>query len=93
MKKRKSVCVRTGPGPVWLVFLLVFLVFSCKSMQKDIRISSIDDSFNTDLAELEETIVRLEFAPAANILTETRRKINSLANIPDTDFQALLAAW
>ena len=75
----------------WFFLLLVFS--SCHTIQRDLHISSIDESARAELTEIERTIVRLEFAPAGNIINETRRKIDTLANIPDPDFQTLLAAW
>jgi tetratricopeptide (TPR) repeat protein len=55
----------------------------------------MDESARASIEELEETIVRLEAAPAANALASTRRRIGELEkeSIPDADFQALLAAW
>jgi tetratricopeptide (TPR) repeat protein len=73
---------------------MVFLLFSCRSLQRrDIHIHSIDESAMADLARIEENIVRLEFAPTERALIESRRDITSLAGIPDNDFQAILSAW
>jgi tetratricopeptide (TPR) repeat protein len=77
------------------LLLISIITISCQSVQKDLLISSMDEAARASIEELEETIVRLEAAPAANALASARRQIGELEkeNIPDADFQALLAAW
>jgi tetratricopeptide (TPR) repeat protein len=78
-------------------FTILSCIFtiSCQSVQKDLLISSMDESARASIEELEETIVRLEAAPAANAIASARKKTGELEkeSIPDADFQALLAAW
>ncbi|AEF80500.1 hypothetical protein [Leadbettera azotonutricia] len=78
-----------------VLLLISMFAISCQSVQKDLLISSMDESARASIEELEETIVRLEAAPAANALASARRKTEELEKegIPDADFQALLAAW
>ena len=76
------------------LMVLMFLFFlSCHTFQKDIQISGMDETFRADLAMVEETIVRLEFAPRESALNDARRRITSLSRTPDNDFQAMLTAW
>ncbi|MDR0314313.1 MAG: hypothetical protein LBI14_12055, partial [Treponema sp.] len=93
MKKEKHLI--TQATVLLLVMLMVSCgtLISCGTLQKDIHISSIDESAKTDLVMLEETIVRLESAPQNNTIAEARRSVTSLSNIPDAEFQAQLAAW
>lgn len=72
---------------------IVVLLASCQSLQKDLFISGMDETVRADLLALEETIVNLEASPRGNAVSDARRKINSLSNIPDNEFQAQLAAW
>ncbi|MDR1566011.1 MAG: hypothetical protein LBS48_01850 [Treponema sp.] len=79
----------------FLFFLGALLVLSCQSVQKDLLVSGMDESGRINIAELEETIVRLESAPAENTLAGARRRIGEMEKqaVPDAEFQALLAAW
>jgi len=77
----------------WLIGLLLISLFSCKSLQQDIVISSMDESAKADLLDLEEKIVNLESAPQLNAMNDTRKQISSLSGIPDNEFQAFLSAW
>jgi tetratricopeptide (TPR) repeat protein len=94
--KKTSVPTRIVPAvTLLLALLLVFCgaLISCGTLQRDIHISSFDDSAKIDLAEIEETIVALESAPQRNIIADIRTKIANLSDIPDAEFQAQLAAW
>jgi tetratricopeptide (TPR) repeat protein len=78
-------------GTIFLFFLLI----SCQSVQKDLLVSGMDESARVNLADLEENIVRLESAPAANALAENRKKITALEKETqqEPNFLAHLAAW
>ena len=80
-------------GRIWLLCLTVLFLFSCKTLQKDLVISSIDESARIDLLDLEERIVNLESAPSMNAMNDARKKINAMIGIPDDEYQALLSAW
>ena len=85
--------LKTGSKALPPICLFFMLLASCQTLKKDIHISSIDESVRINLLQLEEAIVNLESAPTANAINETRKNINSLAEIPDNDFQASLSAW
>ena len=79
-------------------FLLVFfclMLFNCQSMQKDIILSSAGEKAYSELAGVEETIVRLDGSGATREdIAMARQKIVALEDsAADSQFQALLAAW
>jgi len=76
-----------------LLFSLLLSLFSCKTLQKDLMIHSMDEAIRADLDAVEEIVINLESAPQGNAISEARRRINSLNRIPDNEFQAMLAAW
>ena len=81
--------------PVLLFLALCLTLLGCQSLQKDLLISSADKKVYESLADIEETVVRLDGAGADRAgLAQARQKISSLeGTVADTDFTALLAAW
>ena len=79
-----------------VLLTLVCLIFSgCQSLKKDLFLTSTDTRTYGELAEIEETVIRLDGQGAdKNSLARAREQINSLEGTSaDTGFEALLAAW
>ena len=67
----------------------------CQSMRKDPQLSSAAEKAYRDLAELEETVTRLDGAGASRQeLERGRQQVAALEEtVADPDFQACLSAW
>jgi tetratricopeptide (TPR) repeat protein len=78
-----------------LLGLALICLAGCQSVQKDILMSSAGEMEYSGLAEIEETVVRLDGAsPGREELARARRTISALeGTVADTGFQAVLAAW
>ena len=78
-----------------LTLALGVILAGCQSLQKDLLISSADEKVYGSLAEIEETVVRIDGSGTDRAgYAQARQKIASLeGTVADTDFQALLAAW
>jgi tetratricopeptide (TPR) repeat protein len=76
-------------------FLIFILLASCQTMQRDLFISSIDESVNKDIGELETLIVALDAEQLPGQISSIRERIIELERKPleDTAFRAALAAW
>jgi hypothetical protein len=80
--------------------VLAFLLLSCQSMGKDIRVDAQEEAKLVNLTELEQMIVALdksgsEGGPVRDRLGAARRRIAELEKTPaaDTAYSAALAAW
>jgi tetratricopeptide (TPR) repeat protein len=80
---------------IFLIIAVSIAASSCQSVQKDLFVSGMDDSARAAIADLEETIVRLEASPQANAIEETRKTFNALEKdtLPDSTYRAFLSAW
>ena len=81
-----------------ITFLAVaacFALWGCQTVQKDLLLSSADEKTFEGLAEIEETIVRLDGAGADREgLARARQQIAALeGTVADPDFEAILTAW
>ena len=86
---------RSRKTTIILLSLFCLLLFACQSTKKDIILSSAGENAAGELAEIEETIVRLDGIGAGREeIAEARQMISSLERtVADSQFQALLAAW
>ena len=81
-------------------FLLLFAaaiiaISGCRTVQRDIVFSAVDDNTHRELSALEEAIILLDGQGASRQgITEVRQQITATQrNVKDNDIQALLAAW
>ena len=69
----------------------------CRSVgvQRDIILPAVDQEIHEGLAELEETVIRLDGAGASREdIDQARRRVNALTGtVADPAFEAILAAW
>jgi len=72
-----------------------FAIFGCQTVQKDLLLSSAGETAYGSLAELEETVTRLDGAGAnRQELEQARQKVAALkGTVADPDFEARLSAW
>ena len=77
------------------VLLLVIMLIGCRTLQRDLLLSSAGETAYRDLAELEETVTRLDGEGAdVEELAEARRQVAALeGTVADPAYEALLAAW
>ena len=80
---------------VFFITVILIILLGCQSLQKDLLLSSAGEAAYGDLAELEETITRLDSAePNREELAAARRQITTLeGTVADSAFEALLSAW
>ena len=81
--------------PIILLLALGLILAGCKSIQKDLLISSAGEKAYGDLSAIEETVVRLDGTGADRAgLARARQQISALeGTVADTDFEARLSAW
>ena len=81
---------------VWLGCIMIAAALSgCQSMQKDLLLPGTGEEANVGLAELEETVIRLDGAGASQEeLAQAWQQVAALrGTVADPAFDALLAAW
>ena len=86
---------KRGSRSLFCAAVICCVLSGCQSVQKDLLISSADEKTYDGLAEIEETVVKLDGAGAdRNSLAQARQRISSMeGTVADTGFEALLAAW
>ena len=97
MKSMQNIKIITFKTGLFLLCLAALsIIFSaCQSLQKDLLVSSASEKAYGDLAEIEETVVRLDGKGAnREELARARQQISAIeGTVADSDFQAKLAAW
>ena len=82
-------------GVLVMACIIVFSGCRTMNMQRDIILPTIGEETHEGLAELEETIIRLDAAGATREdINQARQQIAALeGTVADRGFEALLAAW
>jgi tetratricopeptide (TPR) repeat protein len=77
-----------------ILFSLALVFFSCRTVQDDLFMPG-DELLDTDIGEIEKTIVAFDAAPEGARFGAVRRRIEELDAKPvqDRAFKAQLAAW
>jgi tetratricopeptide (TPR) repeat protein len=96
LKYNSGIDMKTFKAKIAFLFFGCFIIFSsCQSLKKDIYSKSADEKTYRALAEVEETLIRLDGAGASGKdIAGARQMISGLdGSATDNNFQALLAAW
>ncbi|MDR0601952.1 MAG: hypothetical protein LBG42_06175 [Treponema sp.] len=78
-----------------ILFLIMFTLLSCQSLQRDRLADLPDEPANRNIAEIEELIVSLDGDFSRDAAAAARGRIGELEkkSLPDTGYGALLAAF
>lgn len=78
-----------------VMILTVALCVSCASLQKDLLVTSADETANSEITALENLIVPLDNDPAEQDVAAARAAITALERkgVKDAVYEARLAAW